>query len=357
MRTSQSADPRYYTAQEAISRLSVSRTTFYNLVNSGRVTRVPRPDRKQSVYLRSEIDVLASLDLVREDVSSGAPLTPPEQLAPGARMLLNAQHRLLEMFTHLPLYTEWLRPPTTILEVGCGTGRWALSMAEQYRDADVIGVERWEPPLSSGFSRGAPAARPSQGQLEPTWRFERVERLSALPFPAGSCDLVSMRWQARDLPTREWSAVVAEMARVTRPGGWIECLELGLLEGDGPALNQLKRWEETWLRGRGVTSLPDERELSEYLRGAGLVNMRTRRIALPVDGDGDGAALYAALTYFQRLTQIGSQLMQVNGVSRATYAETLARAQREVTRSHCVWPAALAFAQGDRPDTSSDDTP
>jgi hypothetical protein len=49
----------YYTAGEAISRLKIPRSTFYDRVEAGEITRVSVPLRKQYVYPKEEIDRIA----------------------------------------------------------------------------------------------------------------------------------------------------------------------------------------------------------------------------------------------------------------------------------------------------------
>jgi predicted site-specific integrase-resolvase len=50
---------RYYSAQQAIDRLGLSRTGFYQWVRQGRITRVPRRGRTLGMYDRQQIDALA----------------------------------------------------------------------------------------------------------------------------------------------------------------------------------------------------------------------------------------------------------------------------------------------------------
>lgn len=49
----------FYTAQEAIARLKMPRSTFYRLVQEGQITPFPVPARKQAYYEREMIDHLA----------------------------------------------------------------------------------------------------------------------------------------------------------------------------------------------------------------------------------------------------------------------------------------------------------
>jgi excisionase family DNA binding protein len=49
----------YYTAEEAIKRLAIPRSTFYDRVKAGEITRITVPLRKQYLYPKAQIDQLA----------------------------------------------------------------------------------------------------------------------------------------------------------------------------------------------------------------------------------------------------------------------------------------------------------
>lgn len=50
----------HYTAREAIERLGLPRSTFYYLIRSGQIHKIDVPLRKQSLYVKEEIDRLAA---------------------------------------------------------------------------------------------------------------------------------------------------------------------------------------------------------------------------------------------------------------------------------------------------------
>ncbi|MBA3823211.1 MAG: hypothetical protein H0X24_04790 [Ktedonobacterales bacterium] len=50
----------YYTAAEAIKRLEIPRSTFYYLVEQGQIPKIMLPLRKQAVYPKNRIDILAT---------------------------------------------------------------------------------------------------------------------------------------------------------------------------------------------------------------------------------------------------------------------------------------------------------
>src|SRR5205807_9729254 len=49
----------YYTAEEAIKKLGISRSTFYDLVKANEIPRVNVPLRKRAFYPKQRIDELA----------------------------------------------------------------------------------------------------------------------------------------------------------------------------------------------------------------------------------------------------------------------------------------------------------
>jgi len=100
-----------------------------------------------------------------------------------------------------------------VLDVGCGVGHWGEVLASALpADAQVVGVDR--DPLWIGKATERAAA---QGISD---RFQyRVSDAHTLPFPDASFDLVTC--QTVLIHVADPGAVIAEMARVTRPGGLV----------------------------------------------------------------------------------------------------------------------------------------
>lgn len=111
-----------------------------------------------------------------------------------------------------------LERPGMILDVGCGTGRWAVEMAAEFPGARVVGFDLVTP------ANVEPMLVPL-GSLAENVMFVEGDATNGLPFPDRTFDYVHMQLLYSDLPARHWPALVNEMVRVTRPGGWIECIE------------------------------------------------------------------------------------------------------------------------------------
>ncbi|WP_376794137.1 class I SAM-dependent methyltransferase [Thermogemmatispora sp.] len=143
---------------------------------------------------------------------------------------LNYQHhalyRTLSNHYLAPLSPESTR---TILDVGTGTGIWAFEMQALFPHALIVGVD------VSLQSLPQP--------VPPTCLFVRANVLEGLPFPDGQFTFTHQRLLVAAIPARSWPSVVRELVRVTRPGGWIELLELSdVIQPAGPATRRLLDW-------------------------------------------------------------------------------------------------------------------
>ncbi|KAI9677415.1 MAG: hypothetical protein M1817_006369 [Caeruleum heppii] len=98
-------------------------------------------------------------------------------------------------------------PPTRILDIGTGTGEWAINMAELYPSCDVTGTD---------FSAMQPSAVPSNvffeiDDAEEEWNFSS-------PF-----DLIHVRGMMGAF--RDWGKIYAECYRHLKPGGYLEVVD------------------------------------------------------------------------------------------------------------------------------------
>jgi demethylmenaquinone methyltransferase / 2-methoxy-6-polyprenyl-1,4-benzoquinol methylase len=102
-----------------------------------------------------------------------------------------------------------VRPGDRVLDACCGTGD--LALADRAVGGDVVGVDFSERMLERA-RRKAPAAEWVQADA------------MALPFDDAAFDAVTVGFGIRNLPDLE--AGLRELARVTRPGGRLGCLEI-----------------------------------------------------------------------------------------------------------------------------------
>lgn len=100
-----------------------------------------------------------------------------------------------------------------ILDAGCGTGEASSRLAELFPRAHVLGVDIIDDHLAMARSRYA--------NLAPRLTFEH-QSIYELVAPDGSFDLTVCRHVMHSIPHAD--RVIAELARVTRPGGYLHLI-------------------------------------------------------------------------------------------------------------------------------------
>ena len=98
--------------------------------------------------------------------------------------------------------------PMRVLDVGCGTGKFAAHIRQELPQADVWGVDL----VSDMLSRGAERWRDHAGRVFPVQADS--ERL---PFAADSFDIVTCANSFHHYPNQD--RAICEMHRVLKPGG------------------------------------------------------------------------------------------------------------------------------------------
>lgn len=113
-----------------------------------------------------------------------------------------------------PLFDRYRLPgAAAILDAGCGTGEITRRLAAMLPDATLVGVDVIEDHLRLARIRSA--------AFGTRVRFER-RSIFELDLPDDSFDLVVCRHVVQAIPRVE--RALAELARVTRPGGWLHVI-------------------------------------------------------------------------------------------------------------------------------------
>jgi ubiquinone/menaquinone biosynthesis C-methylase UbiE len=104
----------------------------------------------------------------------------------------------------------------SVLDVGCGLGHWGRALGQVLpRDAQVTGIDRERVWIEEARARTSSAG-------DDRFQFE-VGSAERLPFAEDVFDLVTC--QTVLIYMHDPEAVIAEMVRVTRPGGIVLCVE------------------------------------------------------------------------------------------------------------------------------------
>lgn len=100
--------------------------------------------------------------------------------------------------------------PQRILDIGTGTGIWAMEMGDKYPNAEILGND-----LSAIQPRWVP----------PNVRFE-IDDVEAEWTYYQKFDYIHCRFMGNAI--KDWPRLVRQCFEHTKPGGWVECIDLDL---------------------------------------------------------------------------------------------------------------------------------
>jgi len=242
---------------------------------------------------------------------------------------LDFQHHLLRQVCG----RNYLAPiawPESILDVGCGTGRWAIEMADEFPAAVVVGVDLL-PPAPYGWSPG-------------NCFFQYASILDALPFSDGAFDFVHQRCFLDAVPYQAWSHVVHELLRVTSPRGTVEVLEFGLPPSLGPGLSALYQLMIDLATRQGFDlGLADR--LGWFLHSAEAVNIATQAIAIPLGRHGGRLGALAQTNLMSVFRTLRAAFIQLRLINEVAFDALLDEARHELETGRHILPVHVYVTQ------------
>ncbi|HLG63872.1 MAG TPA: class I SAM-dependent methyltransferase [Ktedonosporobacter sp.] len=266
----------------------------------------------------------------REDV----PYALPKDLEEGQR--LNFQHYIIRYIlrgTHAVPLDQSVK---NILDVGSGTGIWGHEMAQAFPLARVYGLDL-EPPQT--VSLAAPAI-----SVPDNYHFIQGNVLKGLPFPDNMFDYVHQRLLFLGVPQNSWPAVIKELSRVTRPGGWVEIYEADILFPDaGPATRELNSWTSRFMGMRGVDTT-QMRQLGNLLKRQGLRNVIAHTFEVPL-GSWDRLGQLLEKDYLSGIRALKEPACAALKLSPQKYEQVLLTASKEWAQTCATYRHYLAYGQ------------
>ena len=181
---------------------------------------------------------------------------------------LDMTHKMVETAMHGKLHTAPLRDPERILDIGTGTGIWAMEMGDAFPQCQVLGNDlspiqpRWVPPN----------VRFEVDDAEAEWTY-------AQPF-----DFIHCRCMYGAL--KDWPALVRRCFEHVKPGAYVEMVDFDLLlrspDGSVPGTAMEKvnlTFIETSTQG-GKEPNPG-RYLKKWMEEAGFVDVHETVTVMP----------------------------------------------------------------------------
>ncbi|KAK1992170.1 TAM domain methyltransferase [Colletotrichum falcatum] len=120
------------------------------------------------------------------------------------------KHALVVNICRGALHSAPLKHPQKILDIGTGTGIWAIEMGDAYPEADITGIDL--SPIQPDF-------------VPPNVHFLVDDAEAEWLYPDDSFDYIHLRHMAAFF--KDWPKLLSQAySRVLKPGGWIECQDL-----------------------------------------------------------------------------------------------------------------------------------
>ncbi|HEU0025868.1 MAG TPA: methyltransferase domain-containing protein [Ktedonobacterales bacterium] len=251
---------------------------------------------------------------------------------------LDFQHYMLRYLLR-GNYAAPVTNPTDILDVGCGTARWAIEMATIFPQANVVGVDLVPPPMEEAGASDGASARPDN------FAFVQGNILEGLPFADGTFNFTHMRLLVFALPRDRWQDVANELVRVTRPGGWVEWLEGGIATmNPGPACERLNQFANEAAARRGIDP-SYVFHIGEFLRQAGLVNVQARDVILPTGARAGRIGQMSVTDYLAVISGMKGPLVAMGVTTPQEFEQLMAQARVELDQGQSYWRFPLAYGQ------------
>ncbi|OAP54984.1 hypothetical protein AYL99_10684 [Fonsecaea erecta] len=170
------------------------------------------------------------------------------------------------------LFYAPIEHPTSVFDVGTGTGIWAMDVADAYPGAQVLGIDL--SPIQPNW-------------VAPNLSFQVFDLEEPWDMP-GRFDLVHSR-EMNGFSIKNWPKFFEQAFASLRPGGWVECQEfdLDITSDDNtiPANSAVIRWQNLWEQGvqrGGMTGRCYPLQMAEQMREVGFINVQILPFKMPI---------------------------------------------------------------------------
>lgn len=185
---------------------------------------------------------------------------------------LDDQHKGINDYLEKKLLLAPIKNPKKILEVGSGSGAWAIQAAQTYPEAEVLAIDIAPLP-----------PRPLPSNL----KYKNLNVTQPLPLDPASFDVVHARFVLVHLP--EFPEVLKRIIQLVKPGGFllIEDNEHRVFGDIGPGTTRFFEVYNGYMKSRGADPMTGPK-LEPLLRESGAFReVFSHKIEAPVSGKTD----------------------------------------------------------------------
>lgn len=195
---------------------------------------------------------------------------------------LDLQHDLWRLSLDGALYLSPIPASTnSILDLGTGTGIWAIEFADEHPSATVLGVDlspiqpRWVPP-NCQFQ---------VDDIEAEWTYQLPPQT---PEEVGGGGFDFIHGRMLSLALKDWPGLFRQSFRYLRPGGYFEAQEFDLTihcEPDSPKKGvAFRKWSDSLTEAARRAGVNPQASLQfpQQLQDAGFVEIQCKQFRWPV---------------------------------------------------------------------------
>ncbi|KAM0193046.1 hypothetical protein ACHAPA_004009 [Fusarium lateritium] len=190
---------------------------------------------------------------------------------------MDINHHLLSLSLEGKLHLAPLKKDDVqkVLDIGTGTGIWAIDFADEYPNAEVTGTDI--SPIQPDW-------------VPPNLKFEIEDCTQEWTFNPNSFDYVHMRYLYGSIS--DWSALFKEAFTVCKPGGWVESYEASpRMESDDGTVTEtcaINEWGKFFIEGgrklNRTFEIIDKDLQKKGMEEAGFVDVQVWDFKAPIGG-------------------------------------------------------------------------
>lgn len=241
-----------------------------------------------------------------------------------------------------PPLTGAAPPPKRVLDVGTGTGIWAIDTAEEFPDSHVIGNDL--SPIQPNFV--PPNVEFFVDDIEDTWEFNDYK-----------FDYIHSRFLNSSI--KDWAEYFKKCYDNLQPGGFLEIQEFGLCTADDGTMENtaLQQCMDIMQQGAAANGRPFihpwSSKIRKWLEAAGFINITGKRFYWPCNTWPRDQKLKELGMWSNYNLQIGLEAFimasatRLLGWSKEEVLVLAAKAKADVNNRniHAFWPVGIVVCQ------------